>query len=103
MEPSFDANRFIFANVDERIMVPGDRWAQLFIGKQFRYKDEELEDDLDFKRKHPRNVFVIHSIVTHSAEKMQFVPANVRYARRNLRFVCYSFDALDDYELIPVK
>ena len=34
---------------------------------------------------------------------MQFVQANVRYARRNLHFVCYSFDALDDYELIPVK
>ena len=34
---------------------------------------------------------------------MSDIQANVRYARRNLHFVCYSFDALDDYELIPVK
>ena len=103
MEPSSDANRFIFANVDERVMAPGDRWAQLFIGKQLRCKDEELEDDLDFKRKRPTSVFVIHSIATRSAEKTQFVPANVRHARRSLRFVCCSIDALDDYELTPVK
>ena len=101
MESSFDDNSFTFANVDERAMAPCDRWAQL--GKQFRYKDEELEDDLRLKARHPTNVFVVYSIVTCSAEKTQFAQANVRYARRNLHFVCYSLDALDDYELIPVK
>ena len=60
MDPSFDVNTFAFATVDQSIMVPADRWAQLLVGKQFRYKNEELEDDLIFKRKHPTNVFVIY-------------------------------------------
>ena len=51
--PSFDAHRFAFATVNDRIMAPSDRWTQTLIGKQFKYKEEELEDDLDFKEKHP--------------------------------------------------
>ena len=103
MDPSFDVNTFAFATVDQSVMVPADRWAQLLVGKQFRYKNEELEDDLIFKRKHPTNVFAIYSIVTYSADKMQFLPANLRYSKRNLHFLCYSMDAVDDYELIPIK
>ena len=103
MDPSFDVNTFAFATVDQSIMVPADRWAQLLVGKQFRYKNEELEDDLIFKRKRPTNVFVVYSIVTYSADKMQFLPANLRCSKRNLHFLCYSMDAVDDYELIPIK
>ena len=103
MNPSFDDNAFAFAKIDENTMAPCDRWAQRLIGKRFRYKDEELEDDLQFKAAHPTNVFVIFSIVVYSAEKRQFLQANVRYAKKNLHFICYSLDAMDDYELIPVK
>ena len=58
---------------------------------------------MDFTEKRPTSVFIIHSIVTYAAEKTQLAPASVRYARRSLRFARCSVDALDDYEMTPVK
>ena len=62
------------------------------VGRTFRYKEEEFEDDLEFKSKHPSNMFIAHSIVVYNADKRQFMPANVRYARKNLHIICYSVD-----------
>ena len=69
MEPSFDDDGFAFAKAHEKTMAPCDRWAQRLIGKRFRRKDEELEDDRQFKTAHPTSVFVVFSIVVRSAEK----------------------------------
>ena len=102
MEPTFDASRFSFAVVDDKVIAPGDRWAKNLIGKSFKYKEEELEDDMEFKIKHPTNVFTIYAIVTYHAEKMQFLSANVRYTRKSLHYICYSVDTISDYDIMPV-
>ena len=101
-EPSFNASRFSFAVVDDAVIASGDRWAKKLVGKSFKYKQEELEDDVDFKLKRPTNAFTIYSIVAHHAEKTQFLSANLRYARENLHYICYSVDAMNDYEIMPV-
>ena len=36
MEPTFDASRFSFAVVDDKVIAPGDRWAKSLIGKSFK-------------------------------------------------------------------
>ena len=80
--PTFDASAFDFAIIDHTILSSRDSWVLQLIGRVFRYKEEELEDDLQFKSKHPSNVFVIHSIVTHSSDRKEFIHANVRYSER---------------------
>ena len=101
-EPSFDARRFDFAIIDDRAIASSDKWAKRLVGKQLKHKQEELEDDVDFKDKRPTNVFIAHSIATRSAEKTQLLSASIRRARRSLRFACCSVDALNDDELTPV-
>ena len=58
--PTFDASAFDFAIIDHTILSSRDSWALqlIVIGRVFRYKEEELEDDLQFKSKHPSNAFV---------------------------------------------
>ena len=33
---------------------------------------------------------------------LQFLSANLRYARKNLHYICYAVDAMNDYDIIPV-
>ena len=43
--------------MDRRHVAAKDSWAFLLLGQwfQFQYKELELEDDLEFKVKHPSN------------------------------------------------
>ena len=102
--PTFDTRSFEFAVIDDRALSSLDRWALELVGKRFKYEDHEFEGDQEFKmkHKHPSNLFVIHSLVVYSGEKKKFIPANVRYAKRNLHFIFYSLDDLNDYEITPV-
>ena len=81
--PTFDSTPFEFAVVGHSILSSRDRWTLQLIGARFRYKEEELEDDVDFRDKHPSNLFTIHSIVTYNALSRQFVAANTnnRYSK----------------------
>ena len=100
--PTFDSTPFEFAVVGHSILSSRDRWTLQLIGARFRYKEEELEDDVDFRDKHPSNLFIIHSIVTYNALSRQFVAANNRYSKRNLHFIFYSVDDVNDFEIAPV-
>ena len=62
----------------------------------------ELEDDLDFKDRHPSNRFRIIGIVHYDGEKKVFIPATVRYAKKRLFLLCYSVDKPCDYELVSI-
>ena len=75
--------------MDRRHVAAKDSWAFLLLGQwfQFQYKELELEDDLEFKVKHPSNRFKIHSIVNYNGYRRQFINASVSYADRNLYFV----------------
>ena len=57
--PTFEVNAFQFSIVGHAILSSRDRWAFQLIGSRFRYKEEELEDDMQFKTEHPSNVFVL--------------------------------------------
>ena len=57
--PTFKVNAFQFSIVGHAILSSRDRWAFQLIGSRFRYKEEELEDDMQFKTEHPSNVFVL--------------------------------------------
>ena len=100
--PTFDSTPFEFATVGHSILSSRDRWTLQLIGAMFRYKEEELEDDVNFRDKHPSNLFIIHSIVTYNALSRQFVTANNRYSKRNLHFIFYSVDDVNDFEIVPV-
>ena len=88
--------------MDRRHVIEKDSWAFSLLGKWFKYKDLELEDDLEFKAKHPTNNFRIYCLVHYNGSKRKFLYPSVTYAKRNLYFICYSVDALDDYELVSV-
>ena len=79
-----------------------DSWSLQLIGKTLHYKEQEFEDDDQFRIRNASNAFIIHSIVAHSAERSKFLSANVRYARRNLHFVFYSVDDINEYVVTPV-
>ena len=68
-------------------------------GGAFRRKEEEFEDDLEFKSKRPSNAFIAHSIVVYSADERQLTPASVRRARESLRLVCHSVDLVNDLQV----
>ena len=55
-DPSLNSRHFDFATIDDTTIASSDKWAKRLIGKRFKYKQEELEDDLDFKGKHPCSV-----------------------------------------------
>ena len=76
--------------MDRRHVAAKDSWAFLLLGQWFQYKELELEDDLDFKDKHPSNKFRIHSLVNYNGSRRKFLNASVNYARKNLYFICYS-------------
>ena len=65
--PTFDSTPFEFAVVGHSILSSRDRWTLQLIGARFRYKEEELEDDVNFRDKRPSNLFIIHSIVAYNA------------------------------------
>ena len=73
--------------MDRRHVAAKDSWAFLLLGQWFQYTELELEDDLEFKVKHPSNRFKIHSIVNYNGYRRQFINASVSYADRNLYFV----------------
>ena len=47
-------------------------------------------------------LFVIRFIVTYSADRKELMPANIRYSKKSLRFIFYSLDETNDYEIAPV-
>ena len=88
--------------MDQRHVTEKDSWVFSLSGKWFKYKELELEDDLDFKSKHPSNRFRVHCLVHYNGSKRRFLNKSVNYARRNLYFICYSVDDPYDYELVPI-
>ena len=100
--PTFDSTPFEFAVVGHSILSSRDRWTLQLIGARFRYKEEELEDDVNFRDKRPSSLFITHSIVAYNALSRQFVTANNRYSKRNLHFIFYSVDDVNDFEIVPV-
>ena len=99
---NFGIQGFENFRMDRRYVGVKDSWAFLLLGQWFKYKELELEDDLDFKAKHPSNKFRIHSIVNYNASKRKFLDASVNYVKKNLYFICYSADTPSDYEVAPV-
>ena len=89
--------------MDDRHVTEQDAWIFAFIGKWFRFKDLELEDDPEFRSRHPSNCFKIHQLVHYDGTNRRFMPATVRYARKRLYFICYSVDNVSDYEMMPIK
>ena len=49
--------------ISDRHIADRDRWSLQLLGKCFRYKDMELEDDPEFRLAHPSNCFKIHLLV----------------------------------------
>ena len=86
----------------QRHVAEKDSWVFSLSSKWFKYKELELEDDLDFKSKHPSNRFRVHCLVHYSGSKRRFLNKSVNYARRSLYFICYSVDEPYDYELAPI-
>ena len=68
-------------------VIEKDSWAFSLLGKWFKYKDLELEDDLEFKAKHPTNNFRIYCLVHYNGSKRKFLYPSVTYAKRNLYFI----------------
>ena len=101
-EMDFGIEGYVDYRMERRHVAAKDSWAFLLLGQWFRYKELELEDDLEFKAKHPSNRFRIYSIVNYNGSRRRFINASVNYADRNLYFVCNSVDAPSDYELISV-
>ena len=48
-QPNFHVDNLESYRMDDRFVAERDAWCFAFIGKWFRFKDMELEDDLDFK------------------------------------------------------
>ena len=69
--------------MDNRLVASQDNWILSLIGKSFKCKELEFEDDLDFKAKHPFNRFIIHSLVTYDGANRKFIPSSVRYTRKS--------------------
>ena len=101
--PTFDASPFQFAVVHHDILSSRDRWTSQLVGRSFRYKDGEQEDDLPFRNNNPSNLFTIHALVTYNADRSQFITANNSYSKKSLHFLFYSSDILNDYELVPAS
>ena len=47
----------------DRYVTERDAWSLDVIGKCFRFKEMELEDDPDFSSRHPSNTFKIQYLV----------------------------------------
>ena len=58
-ESSFGIQGFENFWMDRKYIGVKDSWVFLLLGQWFKYKELELEDDLDFKDKHPSNKFRI--------------------------------------------
>ena len=116
--PGFHRSRSAQSDVDEtdfgiegyadycmegRHVTDKDSWVFSLLGQWLQYKELELEDDLEFKSKHPSNRFRIYSIVNYNGSRRRFINASVNYASRNLYFVCNSVDAPSDYESTSAK
>ena len=102
-QPNFHVDNLESYRMDDRFVAERDAWCFAFIGKWFSFKDMELEDDLDFKDRHPSNRFRIIGIVHYDGERKVFIPATVRYARKRLFFLCCSADKPRDYELVSTE
>ena len=102
-QPSFDVDDLESFRINDRHVIDQDAWSFDFIGKWFRFKDLELEDDPEFRSRHPSNRFRIHHLVHYDGTRRRFIPATVRYAKKSLYFICYSVDNVSDYELVPIK
>ena len=100
--PTFVIDNLEYFLMSDRHIADRDRWSLQLLGKCFRYKDMELEDDPEFRLGHPSNCFKIHLLVHYDGSRMEFINATVRYARMRLFFICVSIDRINDYELIPV-
>ena len=68
----------------DRYVTETDTWSLDVIGKCFRFKEMELEDDPDFRSRHPSNIFKIQFLVHFDPVKKNFLSATVRYARKRL-------------------
>ena len=101
--PFFDQRIMKDSLMDRRKVTSTDDWVFELINLKFRFKDLDLEaDHLDFRRIHSSNLFVIHSVVLYDGDVQEFLPASIRYARKNLHFVFFSVDDPGDFELVPV-
>ena len=56
-EPTFDAHVFESSLIDDRIVSSRDSWISSLIGKRFKCKELEFEDDLEFKQRRPSSLF----------------------------------------------
>ena len=57
---------------------------------------------MSFRHIHSSNLFIIHSVVLYDGDVQEFLPASIRYARKNLHFILFSVDDPGDFELVPV-
>ena len=101
--PLFDQRIMKDSLMDRRKVTSTDGWVFELINLKFRFKDLDLEDDhFQFRRIHSSNLFVIHSVVSYDGDGQEFLPASIRYARKNLHFIFFSIDDPGDFELAPV-
>ena len=98
----FGIQGFESFRIDRRHVGVKDSWVSLLLGQWLKHKELELEDDSDFKDKHPSNKLRIHSLVNYNGSRRKLLNASVNYARKSLRFVCYATDVPSDYEVAPV-
>ena len=62
-QPTFHIDDIEDYRMDDRHVGDQDRWSFELIDRCFRYKDLELEDDPEFRLRHPSNRFKIHSFI----------------------------------------
>ena len=89
--PTFDIGRFESHKMDDRLVASQDDWTLSLIGKSFKRKELEFEDDFDLKAKGQASVqYARYAFPCYTCDgaNRKFTPSSVRRARESLRFVC---------------